>query len=129
MGLAYYRMAFFQWKRGKVAAAQACYQLAMRLLPDALPMMAMELSVLMIQNPEALQIEVSDQQIEDTLAANGIPRAPTDHTSQIFYDCARASLDAEVFPVARNFARVMGAFSNDDIITGVVGSLEDEPDR
>ncbi|MBP3893507.1 MAG: tetratricopeptide repeat protein [Atopobiaceae bacterium] len=129
VGLAYYRMAFFQWKRGKVAAAQACYQLAMRLLPDAMPMMAMELSVLMIQNPDALQAEVSDQQIEDALAANGIPLAPTDRTSEIFYDCARASLDAEVFPVARNFARVMAAFTNDDIITGIAGSLEDEPDR
>ena len=129
IGLAYYRMAFFQWKRGKVAAAQACYQLAMNLVPEAVPMMAMELSVLMIQNPDTLNADMSEQQIRDILAANDIPLAPTESISQIFYDCARASLDAEVFPVARTFARVMGAFLNDDIIMGVVGSLEDEPDR
>ena len=71
----------------------------------------------------------SDEQIEEVLTANGIPLAPTEQTSELFYDCARASLDAEIFPVARNFARVMRAFNGDDIIEGLIRSLEDEPDR
>ena len=129
IGLAYYRMAFFQWKRGNVVAAQACYQCAMRFLPDAVPMMAMELSVLYMQNPNALETETTDQRIEDALTAQGIPIAPTEQTSEAFYDCARASLDAEIFPVARTFARIMAMFSGDDVITGVLRSLEDEPDR
>lgn len=129
VGFAYYRMAFFQWKRGNVVAARACYQYAMRFLPQAVPMMAMELSMLYLQNPDTLQEDSSDEQIEEVLTANGIPLAPTEQTSELFYDCARASLDAEIFPVARNFARVMQAFNGDDIIEGLIRSLEDEPDR
>ena len=129
LGLAYYRMAFFQWKLGNVVAARACYQCAMRFLPEAVPMMAMELSVLYLQNPDALESETTDQQIEDALTAQGIAIAPTEQTSEVFYDCARASLDAEIFPVARTFARIMARFASDDVITGVLRSLEDEPDR
>ena len=129
VGFAYYRMAFFQWKRGNVVAARACYQYAMRFLPQAVPMMAMELSMLYLQNPDTLQGEASDEQTEDVLTSEEIPLAPTEETSELFYDCARASLDAEIFPVARNFARVMRSFNGDDIIEGLIRSLEDEPDR
>ena len=129
LGFAYYRMAYFQWKRGNIRAAQACYQCAMHYLPQAVPMLAMELSMLYLQNPDAVQETSSDEQIEETLAAYNIPISPTEKTSEVFYDCARASLDAEIFPVARMFARVLAAFSGDDIISGVIRSLEDEPDR
>lgn len=129
LGFGYYRMAYFQWKRGNVNAAHACYQCAMFFLPNAIPMMAMELSVLYLQNPDALEESPSEEQIRETLAAYDIPVAPTEKTSEVFYDCARASLDAEIFPVARNFARVMEVFSGDDVISGVTRSLEDEPDR
>lgn len=129
LGLAYYRMAFFQWKRGNIAAAHACYQCAMRYLPGAAPMMAMELSVLYLQNPDAIETNANEQDIEDALVEAHIPIAPTEKTSELFYDCARASLDAEIFPVARTFARILAAFSGDDVIAGVLRSLEDEPDR
>lgn len=129
LGFAYYRMAFFQWKRGNVAAAQACYQSAMRFLPHAMPMMAMELSLLHLQNPDTLSADVTEEQVEETLAAHGIPVAPTERTSEIFFECVQASLDAEVFPVARNFASILGAFSDDDVIAGLIRSLEGAPDR
>lgn len=130
LGVAYYRMAFFQWKQGNLAAAQACYQYAMRFLPQAVPMLAMELSVMYLQNPDALsQEESSDEQLAEALEAQGIPLAPTEQTTELFYDCARASFDAEIFPVARTFAQIMRAFGSDDVITGVIRSLEDEPDR
>ena len=128
LGLAYYRMAYFQWKRGNVAAAQACYQWAMRYLPMIVPVMAMEMSVLYLQNPELSQDEQTSDQLEETLAAHGIPVAPTERTSEVFYECAQAALDAEIFPVARNFARVLGSFSTDDVIEGLIQSLEDAPD-
>ncbi len=128
IGFGYYRMAFFQWKRGNVVAAQACYQSAMRFVPTAIPMMAMELSVLYLQNSGTLGEEASGEEAEAVLEAYDIPVSPTDRTSEVFYECAQASLDAEVFPVARNFAAILGAFSGDDIITGLVRSLEDAPD-
>lgn len=129
VGLTYYRMAFFQWKRGNVAAAQACYQLALQYLPVAMPMVTMELSVLYIQHAGELSTEMTRENAEEVIAAYGIPVAPTQETSDAFYECAQASLDAEIFPVARNFALVLGAFSGDDIISGLVRSLEDAPDH
>ena len=128
-GFGYYRMAYFQWKQGNVEAAQACYRSAMRLLPSITAMMTMEISVLYLQNPEMAQDEMQDGDIEDILRANSIPVAPPEHTSELFYDCARASLDAEIFPVARNFAYIMGSIMGDDVNAGVIRSLEDEPDR
>jgi tetratricopeptide (TPR) repeat protein len=128
-GYGYYRMAFFQWKRGHVDAAQACYKSAMHLIPTILAVMSMEMSVLYLQNPDMVQGDMEPEAVEEILRAHDIPVAPTEETCELFYDCARASLDAEIFPVARNFARVMGSFMGDDIIAGVIRSLEDEPDR
>lgn len=129
LGFAYYRMAFFQWKRGNIAAAHACYQSAIQCLPQMAPTAAMELSILYLQNPNMVPDDVTDEQIEATLDAYHIPVAPTQETSELFYECAQASLDAEIFPVARNFAAILGVFSGDDIISGLVRSLEDYPDR
>lgn len=129
IGMAYYRMAYFQWRRGNVVAAQACYACAMQFLPVAAPMVSMELSMLYLQNPDALSDELTGREIERTLMEHQIPVAPTQRTSELFYECAQASLDAEIFPVARNFASILGSFAGDDIIAGLVRSLEDAPDR
>ena len=129
VGFAYYRLAFFQWKRGNVATAQACYQLAMQFLPGMVPLMAMELSVLYLQHPGEIKPEMNDELAREILVAQGIPVAPTQETSDAFIECAQASLDAEIFPVARAFATVLGAFAGDDVIWGLVRSLEDAPDR
>ena len=129
IGFAYYRMAFFQWKCGNVAAAQACYRLAMQFLPGAAPMVAMELSVLFLQHPGEVTPEMTEEQARETLSAQGIPIAPTQEMSDLFIECAQASLDAEIFPVARSFAQMLGIFSGDDIIWGLVRSLEDAPDH
>jgi hypothetical protein len=87
------------------------------------------MSVLYLQTPDMVQGDMEPEAVEEILRAHDIPVAPTEETCELFYDCARASLDAEIFPVARNFARVMGSFMGDDIIAGVIRSLEDEPDR
>ena len=129
VAIAYYRMAFFQWKAGHPACAQACYEMAMRYMPQTVPTIAMQISLLQLQHGAELMDSPSDEQIEEQLRMHDIPLAPTEETSALFYDCARASLDAEIFPVALNFARVMAAFPADDVIAGVIRSLEDEPDR
>ena len=129
LGAAYYRMAFFQWRRGNVEAAQACYHEAIKFMPMTAPMVGMELSMLYLQNPGTLSAEASEEELEGALEANGITIAPTDHTSEVFLQCAQASLDAEIFPVARNFAAIMGAFTGDDVLVGLLRSLEDAPDH
>jgi hypothetical protein len=122
-------MAFFQWRRGNVEAAQACYHEAIKFMPMTAPMVGMELSMLYLQNPGTLSAEASEEELEGALEANGITIAPTDHTSEVFLQCAQASLDAEIFPVARNFAAIMGAFTGDDVLVGLLRSLEDAPDH
>ena len=68
-------------------------------------------------------------EVLSTLARRNIPLAPTPHIQELFFECAQASLDAEPFPVARNFARVMVSFTTADILVGLIRSLEDEPEN
>ena len=127
LALAYYRMAFFQWKRGNHLAAQACYVTSLRFAPAYAPFVAMEMTTLAYQNPGAFREELSEDEAEQLLRDHDIRIAPTEEMSEAFLDCARASLDAEIFPVARNFAWILGAFSGDDIVVGLVRSIEDAP--
>ena len=129
LGFGYYRMAAFQWMQGNIMAARACYQRAMQAFPATVPFASMELTVLALQNPEIMQEEPTDDDIDTQLAAQGIPVAPTNHTAEVFIECAQASVDAEVFPVARNFAAILDAFAGDRIIEGLVRSIEDAPDH
>ena len=129
LGLAYYRMASFQWQAGNLLAAEACYVCALRFMPSMAPTVSMEMAVLSMRNPGSLRHGLSGTQIVEILRAHDIPVAPTDETAGIVYDCARASLDAEIFPVARNFIGLLGAFTGDDVIMNVIRSIEGEPDR
>ena len=45
------------------------------------------------------------------------------------YDCGRASLDSELFGVARTCFRSLGTFLGDDVLLDVIRSIEKEPDR
>jgi tetratricopeptide (TPR) repeat protein len=129
LGAAYYRMAFFQWEAGNLLAAQACYQCALRFTPGATGVIGLELATLALQNPSTVERELSPDQVVSVLTDAGIPVAPTDEVAATFMECARASLDAEIFPVAQNFVGVLASFTADDVIGGIVRSLEDAPDR
>ena len=129
IGLAYYRLASFKWRQGEVRVAQACYERAMRILPGSIPMIAMELSLLKLQHGSDLVSHMTQEEIEETLTQGGVPLVPSQQTSEAFYECAQASLDAEIFPVAKTFTSILGAFTGDDIIAGVIRSLDDLPDH
>lgn len=49
--------------------------------------------------------------------------------SEVFFEGLRASLDQEIFPVARDFMSNLGTMSRDDVYFGILRSLEDAPDR
>lgn len=128
IAMAYYRMAFFQMKLNHALAAQACYELSLRYMPPYAPIVAMEMATLAFQVPGFFREDLSDEEAEQALRDRNIPVAPTDEMSEAFLECARASLDAEVFPVARNFAWILGAFTRDDILMGLLRSIEDAPE-
>lgn len=129
VGTAYYRMAFFQWKQGNILAARACYQMATQFVPAAAPTIAMELTALAMQTgTKDAREPLSPTELHHVLETHHIPESPTDEMSGAFMECAQASLDAEVFPVARNFLSTLAAFTPDDIIVGMMNSLESFPD-
>ena len=128
IALGYYRMAYFQWQTGHPQAAQACYAYALRFMPQLMPIIAMEVSALEVQSPTPLKEGLSEDEAHQILSDRDIPIAPTQEMMEAFTGCARAALDAEIFPVARNFAWIMGAFAADDILYGVIRSIEDGPE-
>ena len=129
IALAYFRLASLEWRRGAQKACLACYQQAIRLFPPLLPFAISEYQIL-CDNQESSSIELLDEkQIEEALGKEDIPMAPTPRTSYILYDGAAASVDAEVFPVAREMLNILEALSGDDVIRGIRASLEREPDE
>lgn len=128
VGFGYYRMAYFQWKLGQVECAQACYLRAIRHLPTMLALAAPELQVMALQSENRLD-DISDGAVDALLEKHGIPLAPTQEMGDIFFEAMCASLDAEIFPVAKSFLQTFGSMQRDDVVFGVLRSLEDEPDR
>lgn len=128
VGIGYYRMAYFQWQSGNILAAEACYVCAISVLKGTFPMAAIELSLLASHNPETYHENMSLDEVTQVLRDANIPVAPTERISSTFMECTRASLDAEVFPVARNFISVLSSLYPDDVIFSILRSLEDEPD-
>lgn len=133
IGLGYYRMASFQMAHGNTLAAQACYQSGMSFMPSITPVVVMEVTGLAAQSKGergGLALSpMSQQEVEATLGYHGVPVAPTDEVSKTFLECTRASMDAEVYPVARNFVSVLAAFDPDDVILQVLDSMEGVPDQ
>ena len=129
LGVGYYRMAFFQWQRGNILAAQACYLSSLAITRGSFPMAAMELSALAMQNPGSYHENMDQDEIVKVLTDASIPIAPTEEITRIFLSCMRASVDAEVFPVARSFVSTLAGLYPDDVVIDILKSLESEPDQ
>ena len=129
LGLGYLRMAQLQWQRGHVLAAQACYQRACRHLTASALVAGLAAMTLVGHVGAAAGGSLPPEQADAVLRAAGIPLAPTEEVSSVFLEAARRAVDAEVWPVARDFMRTLGALSHDDVYVGMLRSLEDEPDR
>lgn len=127
-GMAYLRLGTLMRTEDRPLVAEACLRKCLEFYSSAWPLAFSQITELIMEKDDP-QEQLSDLQIEGLLLANGIPMAPTERILKTLLDCARASLDAELFPVARTFAHILGRFSGDDVITGLVRSIEDEPDR
>lgn len=131
VGLGYFRMASYEWNRQDTRAARACYQRALSFMPGIANQMASQLSaiVLQLQGAATTSEPLSEGQVRAALAARDIAIAPTEEVSDVFFEGMRASLDAEIFPVAREFMTILGLMTHDDVYYGMLRSIEDEPDR
>lgn len=131
VGLGYFRMASYEWNRQDIRAARACYQRALSFMPGIATQMASQLSaiVLQLQGIATSSEPLSEEQVRAALAARDIAIAPTEKVTDAFFEGMRASLDAEIFPVAREFMTILGLMTHDDVYYGMLRSIEDEPDR
>ena len=128
LGIGYYRMAFFQWQKGNILAAEACYKSSLGVLRGSFPMAATELATLAMQHPETFREDMSQEEMISILTDADIPIAPTEPIADAFLSCMKASVNAEVFPVARNFVSILAGLYPDDVVFGILRSLETEPD-
>ena len=100
-------------------------------MPGVATQMASQLSaiVLQLQGAATSSEPLSEDQVRAALAARDIAIAPTEEVSDVFFEGMRASLDAEIFPVAREFMTILGLMTHDDVYYGMLRSIEDEPDH
>ena len=126
IGTCYYRLAFMEWHLGNLDVADACYQKAVVSRASCSGAAMLELQTMRAMTATK---GVEPKQVEEVLEEADVPLAPTEKVVGVLVEAAQAATDAEVFPVARSFATLLGALSGDDVMHGVVNSLEREPDR
>lgn len=126
IGTCYYRLAFMEWHLGNLDVADACYQKAVVSQASCSGAAMLELQTMRAMTATK---GVEPKQVEEVLEEADVPLAPTEKVVGVLVEAAQAATDAEVFPVARSFATLLGALSGDDVMHGVVNSLEREPDR
>lgn len=126
IGACYYRLAYFQWQQGNTELADACYQKALTIrTPATMPAM-IELQMMRLGGGTK---PVKPDDVETIIDEAGIPLAPTELVTDVLIEAAQAATDAEVFPVARSFATLLGSLSGDDVMHDIASSIEHEPDR
>lgn len=126
IGTCYYRLAFMEWHLGNLDVADACYQKAVVSRASCSGAAMLELQTMRAMTATK---GMEPKQVEEVLEEADVPLAPTEKVVGVLVEAAQAATDAEVFPVARSFATLLGALSGDDVMHGVVNSLEREPDR
>ncbi|WP_154027388.1 tetratricopeptide repeat protein [Olsenella uli] len=125
LGVVYYRLAFMYWRLGKTELADACYQKAAVSRASCSGAAMVELKTMRAVTGTG---GVEPKDVEDVLERADIPLAPTDEILTVLFEAAQGATDAEVFPVARSFAALLGALSGDDVMHGVTNSIELDPD-
>ena len=120
----YYQLSLVLWRQGRMLSAQACHQMALTFLPPAAAAAFAEMrrSFIMATLGTAPE-ELSETHVKRLLAQEDIPIAPADETREIIIEAARAALDAQVFPVARELLGQLASMSHDDILLSMMRSL------
>lgn len=129
LGGAYFHAACVMLGEGRLEAARACYQLARSYLPSITQSLAGDFAgLLLLAGLEALE-PLGEREAREALEDAGVPLGPAFEVSEALLESTRAAVDGELFPVARELLRNLCALTRDDILYGMLRSLEDEPDR
>ena len=121
LALAFYRLAYMQWRLGRSDLAVACYERAIMLHPDIAALARDELKSL-LDSDHALHSMEPDE-VLSTLEGGGIPTGDVEAVACRARDAAIACADAGVFAIARPLAGVLSEFRHDDAFIAALNSL------
>ena len=120
IAMAYYQLAYVEWKAGRAREGLACYCKSIMASPVYAPQASVELHELMRE--EGLDLPPRDQ-VDDVLDAAGIPVAPVGDRLVELEAALRAAVDANLFAVGRSLLAAYLQHRPDDALAGVLRSL------
>ena len=122
MALAFYRLAFMEWKLGRSDLSVACYERSAQVSPSIAQQAAPELEDLL--RAESTLKHLTREETEAALAEAGIPLGDDEALFERIARATQASTDAELFPIAWQLASFYADARRDDVSYAVYRSLE-----
>ena len=121
IAIAYYQLAYVEWKAGRLDAGVACYLKSIMTSPVFGAQSTVELQELLRERGARL---LPRDEVDAVLGAAGIPVAPQEGLLDHVDAAIRASVDAGVFAVARSLLALRLHYRPDDALVNVLRSLE-----
>ena len=120
IAMAYYQLAYVEWKAGRAAAGVACYLKSMIVSPIYLAQCTVEMHRLMV---ETRQGPIAREDVDSVLRDAGIPLAPNDVMLDALDDAMRCAIDADMFGVGSSLLALRLHYRPDDALMNVLQSL------
>jgi hypothetical protein len=123
LGVAYYRLAFIAHRMEHDKLAAALYSRSLAFLSTISTQAKIELMDL----EKRTGITLLPQEVNSVIEAARIPLAPTQTVSHLLVECAKASVNAGIFPVAKQLTSLLCLLSGDDAMASMVDSFDEGP--
>lgn len=120
IALAYYQLAYVEWKAGKAALGMACYMKSMLVAPVYLAQCTIEMHRLVA---ETGQSPIDREEVDVILAGEGVPIAPLDSLLDALDDAMRTAIDDNIFQVGQPLLALRLFYRPDDALVNVHKSL------
>ena len=120
IALAYYQLAYVEWKAGKAALGMACYMKSMMTAPIYLAQCTIEMHRLVA---ETGQSPIDREEVDVILAGEGVPIAPLDSLLDALDDAMRTAIDDNIFQVGQPLLALRLFYRPDDALVNVHKSL------
>lgn len=120
IALAYYQLAYVEWKAGKTALGVACYMKSMMIAPIYLAQCTIEMHRLMAETGQG---PIAREDVDAILAGEGVPIAPLDSLLDALDDAMRTAIDDNIFRVGQPLLALRLFYRPDDALVNVHKSL------
>ena len=120
IALAYYQLAYVEWKAGKPALGVACYMKSMMTAPIYLAQCTIEMHRLMAETGQG---PIDREAVDAILTGEGVPIAPLDSLLDALDDAMRTAIDDNIFQVGQPLLALRLFYRPDDALVNVHKSL------